>query len=827
MTLTLKELFVVVAASSAVYLILLGFARLIERRAATSPISYLTVELWKKFKWSILSISLGSTAVIALGFSAGVSRYNALFTAIIALTVAGIAFYFWLSWPRDLHQGNLFDFLPIEKPKWPLIDDEEYREFRTWLDDRAKELKSNPPEFTKENFAAVALEIVEKAQSAAQKKTPLSLSLEVLSSGLQKTAEDLKLLLNQLPLVGKFTLAAIERELEYALKYGRTFYLAFFALLSAVNPGNLVRVILGLTMRQSPWKHVISELRGWVFMHYAQRLGYHLYLLYSEIPPPKIDPDKVTEKPEKNGADVQANRWKIIALSAVSFGGGTLYLSLQIVYSQLLFGPAALAINLPALLFIASGIAQLRSPQRWREFWNALLPQWPQSEPPLSERDLAAQKAMQAVLYRYKNPPPISTDNIGELPKYYGDILLELWDECAKSYSGQSDPRKARMELLLPQAAAGVEDLFRAFRDWLNSESAVASLLKILESLGLNLEKLYLYLMEKNRQRPQPGEYVDLYSVPGDAHTTSPERQLPPPRENRERDNESTDKPEDNGKVADTEPSASPPANALEQFLGEGLASLGEKLGQFIVKSAKEFAVNLFHQKALELIEEEYCSRLLDIYGARYTADRFEKADRIHPSRALIIARDDRYIRPLLEKLGYPQSERAGADSLPRTIPPTPELPELDTLLYSPDNPTSKALAERLLSLREYSAVILVEEIDYGAKERVANWLQTELNPLLREYQPHRPDLLLVLAGVEKLPPLRWDPPYDDYLSQSPQKKKSQRIRSAAEAWRTSLRPLNIPPELIFPVGIPSQGESWGVQKLKRILALYRENREK
>ncbi len=129
----------------------------------------------------------------------------------------------------------------------------------------------------------------------------------------------------------------------------------------------------------------------------------------------------------------------------------------------------------------------------------------------------------------------------------------------------------------------------------------------------------------------------------------------------------------------------------------------------------------------------------------------------------------------------------------------------------------SKKADTSIFSDRIYHHVLVLEEIDYGARGHVARKIRENLFDAMRlgDLGP----LSLVLLGVEKLKPLSWNPPYDDYKMSEPTQKKSQRIRQAVLAWREAFASFYaLPFEVIFPLGIPKEGGYWGFDALSKHL---------
>jgi len=134
----------------------------------------------------------------------------------------------------------------------------------------------------------------------------------------------------------------------------------------------------------------------------------------------------------------------------------------------------------------------------------------------------------------------------------------------------------------------------------------------------------------------------------------------------------------------------------------------------------------------------------------------------------------------------------------------------------------SKKSDTSMFSDRTYHHVLVLEEIDYGARGHVARKIREDLFDAMRmgDLGP----LCLVLLGVEKLKPLTWSPPYDDYKMPEPTQKKSQRIRQAILAWREAFASFHtISIDVIFPIGLPKDADAWGLAPLSKHLRLPNE----
>ena len=230
---------------------------------------------------------------------------------------------------------------------------------------------------------------------------------------------------------------------------------------------------------------------------------------------------------------------------------------------------------------------------------------------------------------------------------------------------------------------------------------------------------------------------------------------------------------------------------------------------------AKEFAINLFHQKALGLIEGQFIPRLIDIYSARYGEDSFSFEELREVKRPLFIFRERSSAVPLLKGLGWDLPSEFSSDQISTfSLSPTEQLPEADCFILGELSEQLPFSLSEKLRLRSYSLIAIVEQIDYAARERIVRWLSDNLLPELQRSESGR--LIFILTGVEKIPPPLYLPPYEDVLSSEPKERKSQKIRRALDAWVEVVSSLAYPLDRkhFYPVAWGENGELWGKDPL-------------
>ena len=114
--------------------------------------------------------------------------------------------------------------------------------------------------------------------------------------------------------------------------------------------------------------------------------------------------------------------------------------------------------------------------------------------------------------------------------------------------------------------------------------------------------------------------------------------------------------------------------------------------------------------------------------------------------------------------------------------------------------------------VREASAVILVMHACQPAREPDRKLLEA-LDDWYRQH-PHekRPPVLIALTHIDLLPPaLEWDPPYEDWLLDSPARTKARQIRDAVCAVRASL---GEGVRGVVPVcAAPEEDRRWGLEE--------------
>lgn len=761
------------------------------REARITPILYVLEQILWNFRHPLMLVVIGSTTIVLLGLLAGSAVSLTLFVLLSTLTVVGIGFLGYAFWPKDSGAGNLFDLIRVPPVVWPAYESEADRKMRDWAEQRARDLKANPPDFDGVRFGTIALETSQQAATIYGKETPLSVSLVELSRGLERTAADMKILTNHLPLSGHFTLAAIEREIDYTVENGRFLYVSLFSILSIVNPGNLLRVLLAFVQQKSPWEHLFREMQGWVYAHYSLRLGYHMSLIHSRRKPPPPYALQVTmEQYEEEAKEEQLRRQKIGWFATMGLLGFFAYILLQLTNAALVFGTPVLIIELVLFVGILIGFFGLRSPKRWSTLWAALMPHWPEKEPTFSAKDEAAEKQLSGVLYKHREPPDIkAVEDIRKLPPHYGSLLMEVWKACYEPYRPQEETLRSRTtrEFYLPQGFAGVEVFFRSIRKWVESDAILARTLRQMEQFGLDLEALYLYLQND------------------------------------------ASKPKDEGKTKPSPETESPRQPSENRTTSGSFWNVAKWVGKRLGNVVKDFAVGRLHQLVMERIEQDFGRRLIDIYGARYPRNVFEPEPTPDEQYILVLAREKEPSEALLRVLApnsVLQSEQAEDGQAPTSKPQIVTLQDDDLKIHLErwqwsvseleQDRLPKGLEKRLQE-QSFAGVLLVDIIDYGARDRIARLMRESLLPRLRESESG--SLALVLTGVEKLKPLKWDPPYNDYRQKEPEQKKSQRIRSACLAWEEAIAAEHrLSFSSIYPVGIPAEGKPWGLQRLHTFL---------
>ncbi len=774
------------------------------------PLALLIKELFKQFWLSLLLVILPTTLIILLGFLAGTRFSMVLYVVISALTISGIALASWYFWPKEQAESNLFDLLPLPDVEWPLFEDERDHRIRTWVKEKANSLKADPPEFEGAIFGKLAIEISQEVAQAYEKKTILSVSVNELLEGLERTAADLKILSNNIPLAGHLTLADIERQIDFTIRRGTLLYISLFLILSLVNPGNLVRVVVILAQDKSPWKHLLTELRGWVYAHYVQRLGYHMILIYSERQPPPSGSLQRSIDRLKESRVKELQKQKLGMLTLLSLFGMVLYLTLQITNAVLVFGFVGLVVDLLLLVILALGVWGLRDGRRWRLFWQALIPQWPEEVPPEGERERKAREAIDLVHFHHRYPPEInSLEEAKLLFNYYGNLVYEVWEACYMAYShpDEEEKQRASRELYLPQAFAGIELFCRDIRRWYNGNSLLPRVTRTFEHLGFDLEALYIYL-----NQPAKEEVTESAASEIIVEQVSEGALVVVDKTSSHSEKEKLRQTKDDKK-----------AKEPDSFFGR----LGQSIREFTTSTLpnvlKDLAIVQLHQALSSLIFEELGERFIQIYGARFPQAAFvaQQQQQEVAHNILILGHELELLEKLLSHLldeRYPTSfDPAQKSSF-----------SIDFFgdkkhhffLYrwnaSATNGQEKRLKE-LLRARTFHCILLVEEIDYGARRHSVEEIREQLLPELRKSQIGT--IGLVLVGVEKLKPLKWQPPYDDYRDEHPKRRKSQRIRNGILAWQEAFEEVvSIDMERIFPVAFSQDGETWGLEPLGKFL---------
>ncbi|MCB9642870.1 MAG: hypothetical protein H6728_07315 [Myxococcales bacterium] len=940
-----------------------------------NPFFLIFREAFTQFRAPLLLLSLGATWIIASGFIAGAQISMILFVGLTTVTVALLSIMAWKMWPRNNPEGNLFDLLPLPQVQWPHYENEQDRLARVWVQERVRQTKALPPKFRGERFGMIVLEVAEELAQIYKKPNILSVQTEALLQGLERTAADMKILCNHLPLADRLTLAEFEKEIQEAVKEGKRLYLFLLLVLSIVNPGNLLRVFLLLFQARSPWEHVLHDLEAWVYANYTERLGYHMALIYSGRKPPPIEDLEASIKKAESERDREARNQKLGTLAFLSLFGSALYLVVQFTSATIFFGSNYVMLSIPFLGALGYSAWQLRSPKRWRDFWDALRPSWPLEKPALTAKDQRALDQADLVLLKKVSVPIVKNlDDTKKLPAHYGRIVWDLWEACFSAYRNPNDPNamRATRAFYLPQGFAGIEALAHDLRRWYKSETFFARGLRALESLGWDLGFLYQILERRSQEtEPAPPPLSPLATEASVIHEKSAQDSKKPV------------------KAENTEPTGSSEKGDFFSSLLKGVKAVGRAVTDY----AKDIAINEAHQHFVRLLRADLVLRLVDIYGARFPASTFAQDPRTQKALPLAKIEAD---KPVIDAIEVPSeteeaptSEQAetstGSETPAQTEAPTNEkatetttpsekktasettdkpsaaqdatsespesssakdLPKetLASSVPSTSTPSEKSTApsakaepsqketpvteektpkethseapspasektekpkppaaappsqlatneegadsKRLLlltrdprfaeiflktyfkqpteasltfeqrtpirlfhqttekaevaiygacwdveesspkadlelfSTRAYHHVVVLEEIDYGARGHVARKIREDLFDAMR--LGNLGPLLLVLLGVEKLKPLSWNPPYDDYKMQEPSQKKSQRIRQALLAWREAFASFHsIPMDSIFPLGAPSEGRPWGLDPLYKHLQIY------
>ncbi|MBK06880.1 MAG: hypothetical protein CL920_37945 [Deltaproteobacteria bacterium] len=749
------------------------------RNKSSDAVGVLVEALFKVFKQPLAYVSISALLLITLGIVAGSQLSPILFVTISGVTVSALALLAWSQWPKETADSNLFDLLPLPQVEWPSFEDEWDKRAHTWVDSRAYELKSNPPEFTGGMFGGLALEVSRELAAIYNKETMLSVSIKDVLKGVERTAADMKILSNHLPLAGHLTLADIERQIDVAIRKGRWLYISLYLILSVINPGNLIRVAVIFVQKRSPWEHLLIELRGWVYGHYVQRLGYHMTLIYSERQPPPAGSlqHAIATEEKKQFHEMQSQ--KLGWLGLISTFGFVLYLIWQIANAVWVFGIPAAIIDLFLLGVLGYGILQIRSVERWRAYWDALQPKWPENPPPKTQTDQKARDAMDLVLYRHKDPPNFS--DLKEVPGYYGNLTYELWQACFRAYQHPEDkvPLRATRELYLPQGFAGIERFCADLSLWYEGQKTLPRTIRQLEQIGLDLEALYLYLQQAPSKDEAPTEEPTQEKTEESAQEKTEERGF-----------------------------------WKRMFSQVGHAVTG-------------FAIGQLHPRVHALLDEELGERLIDIYGGRFPQSAFEPQE-THTTNILVLSRETRktqtFLRALIGPAYSPENEDQSEDEdtwqatreFSAALPGDTTYHFYSQRWHSLDKAQEDPLTHTFQQ-HAYHGIILLETIDYGARGNVGTFVKNRLLPLLRKGQVG--SLFLVLTGVEKLKPMRWEPPYDDYRDEQPEQRKSQRIRNALLAWEEIFKDIHaLPFEQLLPVGLPKEQDPWGLDRIQTLL---------
>ncbi len=582
-----------------------------------NPFYIIFRQAFLQFRTPLILLSLGATWITAAGFIAGAQISMILFAGLSTATIAIFSLLAWKLWPQKGVSGNLFDLLPLPGVQWPHYENEQDRLARVWVQERVRQTKLHPPAFRGEHFGMIVLQTAEELADIYKKPTILSVQTEALLQGIERTAADMKILCNHLPLADRLTLAEFEKEIQTAAKEGKRLYLFLLLILSVVNPGNLLRVFLLLLKARSPWEHVLRDLESWVYANYTERLGYHMTLIYSGRKPPPIEDLEALIQKNETEQEREARNKKLGTLAFLSLFGSGLYLLLQFASATAFFGLPFVMLSLPILGALAYSAWQLRAAHRWRKFWDALRPQWPLEPPPLTEKDRRAFDQADLVLLK-KAPLPAIKDmkETRQLPAHYGRIVWDLWEACFSAYADPKDPVKLRATraFYLPQGFAGIEALAHDLRRWYKSEAFFARSLRVMENFGWDLGFLYKYLEQRSQQK------ADESALSTQAPQIASDTTKPLPSSS------SSDDLPAKSEISDVSPTdhKAPETPSFWNNVWQGVKSASRVVGDF----AKDLAIKEAHQRFLRLVRHDLVVRLVDIYGARFPASTFAQAPR-------------------------------------------------------------------------------------------------------------------------------------------------------------------------------------------------------
>ncbi|MEM1359598.1 MAG: hypothetical protein AAGF89_15455 [Bacteroidota bacterium] len=174
-------------------------------------LGFLLVRAFQAFRWPLLGLFTCFTGITALGLWAGAQRSIGFFMLLSTAMIGLFSVLAWLRWPTPSAEGNLFDLMPLPTVQWPHYENAQDRQARAWVEQRVRELKSEPPQFSGERFGTTVFEVAEELAKIYQKPTILSVQTQRLLLGLERTAADMKMICNHLPLAGHLTLAEMER----------------------------------------------------------------------------------------------------------------------------------------------------------------------------------------------------------------------------------------------------------------------------------------------------------------------------------------------------------------------------------------------------------------------------------------------------------------------------------------------------------------------------------------------------------------------------------------------------------------------------------------
>ncbi|MEM1008642.1 MAG: hypothetical protein AAGJ35_06515, partial [Myxococcota bacterium] len=338
----------------------------------------------------------------------------------------------------------------------------------------------------------------------------------------------------------------------------------------------------------------------------------------------------------------------------------------------------------------------------------------------------------------------------------------------------------------------------------------------------LAITEAHQHILRKLRQHMLP-RLIDIYGAryPAATFNTSFASKASPNRQDNEANSEYQDAPQHTSEHDHTQqdPSQDNKANTQESKIP---AQDSEATAQESKRSStddKAPAQNKPPQQTEQVpSKDDEFTRITQKTNAQSNthAPAPERAVSSNRSRILVLSRTPEQHSLLLQTL-FPEISVFPdvAENEWVTLCSAPQAPFLVDLLQWQEQP--KATHNTTHTEPQYDHILLIEEIDHGARGDIARRFQQNVHERLRRAS-HGP-LSLLLTGVEKLKPLIWDPPYDDYRHQTPSSKKTKRIRNAVLAWKEAFAtPHPLKDTEIFPIGIPKQGQPWGLDAVRSAL---------